>query len=240
MKVIIAGSRTISDINELYAAVREAGFEITEVVCGEARGVDLMGRWWASQKKIPVVSFPAEWNKDGRVAGYRRNQRMADYADALIAVWDGESVGTAHMIGVAHAAGLKIYIHRTLKEKLKVFVFGSNLKGIHGAGAAASAVKEYGAEWGVGEGRTGNAYAIPTKATPYKGRTLAEIRLSVNVFLGYAQAHPELEFLVTKVGTGLAGFTDEEMAPMFANAPSNCRFDPAWEKFGLWPWERKQ
>ncbi len=112
MKVIIAGSRTISDINELYAAVRESGFEITEVVCGEARGVDLMGRWWAAQKKIPIASFPADWAKDSRLAGYRRNHRMAGYADALIAVWDGESVGTAHMIGVAFAAGLKIYVHR--------------------------------------------------------------------------------------------------------------------------------
>lgn len=122
---------------------------------------------------------------------------------------------------------------------MKIFVFGSNLKGVHGRGAALAALNEHGAEWGVGEGRTGEAYAIPTKTTPYKGRTLQQIRLSVMVFLDYAQAHPELEFQVTKIGTGLAGYTDEQMAPMFQNAPENCRFDPGWEKFGLKPWETK-
>ncbi len=111
MKTIIAGSRSITDIAQVYEAVRASGFEITEVVCGEAAGVDALGRWWAAQKKILIASFPADWKKEGRVAGYRRNQRMAAYADALIAVWDGESVGTPHMIGVALAAGLKIHIH---------------------------------------------------------------------------------------------------------------------------------
>lgn len=120
---------------------------------------------------------------------------------------------------------------------MSIFVFGSNLKGVHGRGAAVSAVREYGAEWGVGEGRTGQAYALPTKETPYRGRGLQKIRLSVDKFLEYAQAHPELEFLVTKIGTGLAGYSDEQMAPMFEGAPANCRFDPAWEKFGLKPWE---
>jgi hypothetical protein len=91
----------------------------------------------------------------------------------------------------------------------------------------------------VGEGRTGNAYAIPTKETPYKVRSLAQIFVSVMDFLSYAHAHPEMEFKVTKVGTGLAGYTDEQMAPMFASAgpPENCSFDPGWEKYGLKVWE---
>jgi hypothetical protein len=120
-----------------------------------------------------------------------------------------------------------------------IFVFGSNMKGVHGAGAAATAAREYGAEFGVGEGRTGNAYAIPTKETPYKVRSLAQIFVSVMDFLSYAHAHPEMEFKVTKVGTGLAGYTDEQMAPMFASAgpPENCSFDPGWEKYGLKVWE---
>ena len=116
MKVILAGSRTITDIEALHTAIRESGFEITEVVCGEASGVDRLGRWWAGQHGIPVASFPADWTKDGHRAGYKRNQRMAAYADALIAVWDGESVGTPHMIGVALAAGLKIHIHTVGKN----------------------------------------------------------------------------------------------------------------------------
>lgn len=117
-----------------------------------------------------------------------------------------------------------------------IFVFGSNVKGVHGAGAATTAMWKYGAQWGEGEGRTGDAYAIPTKETPYKGRNLAQIRFSVMVFLDYAEEHPELEFLVTRIGCGLAGYTDEQMAPMFATAPANCYFDPTWEKYGLKPW----
>ena len=115
MKTIIAGSRGITDIMPLYDAIRESGFEITEVVCGEARGVDAMGRWWAQHNNIPIASFAADWNRDGKKAGFLRNLRMAQYAEALIAVWDGKSVGTAHMIRAARAAGLKIYTHRTDK-----------------------------------------------------------------------------------------------------------------------------
>lgn len=115
MKVILAGSRSISSMEALHTAIRESGFEITEVVCGEAAGVDKLGRWWAQQHKIPVASFPANWKIEGRLAGYARNQRMAEYAEALIAVWDGKSVGTAHMIGVAFAAGLKVYVYRYRK-----------------------------------------------------------------------------------------------------------------------------
>jgi hypothetical protein len=122
---------------------------------------------------------------------------------------------------------------------MKIFVFGSNLKGIHGAGAARWAAEKYGAEFGVGEGRTGAAYAIPTKTTPYKTRTLTQVRFSIMEFLDYADAHPELEFMVTRIGCGLAGFADEEIAPIFEAAapPANCRFDPQWEKFGLKHWE---
>lgn len=112
MKTILAGSRAITDMTPLYDAIRASGFEITEVVCGEARGVDTLGRWWTQHNNIPVASFPADWNRDGRKAGFLRNLKMARYAEALIAVWDGKSVGTAHMIGAARAQGLKIYVHR--------------------------------------------------------------------------------------------------------------------------------
>lgn len=102
MKVIIAGSRTICDYSEVETAVRRSGFTVTEVVSGMARGADRLGIEWADNHGVPVKKFFAQWRtKDGecdRSAGMRRNERMADYADALIAIWDGESSGTKHMM----------------------------------------------------------------------------------------------------------------------------------------------
>ncbi len=112
MKVILAGSRSIKDFAHLEAAISESGFEITEVVCGEAPGVDKMGRHWAEQNQIPVKSFPAKWEEDKRMAGFKRNVQMAEYANALIAVWDGWSTGTAHMIATASLMALPILIYR--------------------------------------------------------------------------------------------------------------------------------
>jgi len=132
MKVILAGCRCITGSNELTAAIRESGFEITEVVCGEARGVDALGRWWAGQHSIPVASFPADWDRDGRSAGYLRNVRMAEYADALIAVWNNKSPGTRHMIQTAREKGLKVYIHLVSRTNAviaaKKFVVGEDVE----------------------------------------------------------------------------------------------------------------
>jgi len=111
VKTIIAGSRGITDIKIVEQAIKDSGFEITEVVCGMARGVDLLGKRWADSNDIPVAKFPANWEDFGRKAGYMRNAEMAAYAEALIAIWDGESRGTAHMIGKASSKGLKIYVH---------------------------------------------------------------------------------------------------------------------------------
>jgi len=102
MKVIIAGSRHLGTPMQIVAAVEASKFKITQVVCGMARGVDLAGRNWAYQREIRIVPFPAHWRLPNGVldkgAGFRRNQQMAEYADALIAVWDGHSRGTKHMI----------------------------------------------------------------------------------------------------------------------------------------------
>ena len=122
---------------------------------------------------------------------------------------------------------------------MKIFVFGSNTQGIHGKGAARDAYEFYGAEWGVGEGRTGYSFAIPTKLSVRRVRRLVDIRASVDLFMEYAKAHPELDFLVTRVGCGYAGFNDDQMAPMFQGSPDNCSFDPRWERFGLKPWAEK-
>lgn len=98
-------------------------------------------------------------------------------------------------------------------EPNEIFVFGSNLAGSHGGGAARIANEQFGAEWGVGVGRTGQCYAIPTMQGGVE-----TIRPYVDEFIDYAKQHPELVFLVTRIGCGIAGFTDEQIAPLFAEA----------------------
>lgn len=102
MKVIIAGSRTIQDdtLKIIDDAVKESTFNIETLVCGMARGVDMMGFNWAKNNKISIKEFPADWNKYGKKAGYLRNVEMGNYADCLIAIWDGESKGTKTMIEI--------------------------------------------------------------------------------------------------------------------------------------------
>lgn len=113
MKTIIAGSRDGVTERELNIALTlpDRDWSITEVVSGTARGVDKWGEQWASEWSIPVKRMPANWDEHGRSAGYIRNAEMAAYADALIAVWDGESKGTRHMIECAKKAGLKVIVH---------------------------------------------------------------------------------------------------------------------------------
>ena len=101
----------------------------------------------------------------------------------------------------------------TRLEPNEIFVFGSNLAGFHGGGAARIAYEQFGAEWGVGVGRTGQCYAIPTMQGGVE-----TIRPYVDEFIRYAEQHPELTFLVTRIGCGIAGFTDEQIAPLFAAA----------------------
>lgn len=110
-----------------------------------------------------------------------------------------------------------------------VFVFGSNLKGVHGAGAARVAAERYGARHGVAFGPTGRAYAIPTKRHYAEdGMPLAEIAKHVNAFLVYARAHPWTLFAVTRIGCGFAGYGDDDVAPLFADAPEHCELPEGW------------
>ena len=95
----------------------------------------------------------------------------------------------------------------------QIFVFGSNLEGMHGGGAAKIAHEKFGAVWGQGVGFQGRSYAIPTMHGP-----VDDIKPYVDDFLSFAGEHPELEFLVTRIGCGIAGFTDAEVAPLFASA----------------------
>ena len=110
MKVIIAGSRGITDIKLVEEAIRDSGFEITEVVSGCARGVDSLGESWAATHGISVKKFPAKWEENGKKAGYLRNIEMAKYADALIAIWADSSPGTKHMIKAAQDRSLKVHV----------------------------------------------------------------------------------------------------------------------------------
>lgn len=102
-----------------------------------------------------------------------------------------------------------------------VFVFGSNLAGRHGKGAAKWALENRGAVYGNGHGPQGNSYAIPTKDENLKTLPLAEIEIYVRMFRAYARVHPELAFQLTPIGCGLAGYKPEQIAPMFNGAPPN-------------------
>ncbi|MBR1447319.1 MAG: hypothetical protein IJ588_01050 [Prevotella sp.] len=101
---------------------------------------------------------------------------------------------------------------RELKEN-EIFVFGSNLEGYHGGGAARIALEEFGAVWGQGVGLQGRSYAIPTMQGGVE-----TIKSYVDEFYRFALEHPEYKFLVTRIGCGIAGFTPEEIAPLFCSA----------------------
>lgn len=110
----------------------------------------------------------------------------------------------------------------------RTFVFGSNLLGIHGGGAARYAAERLGALRGVGQGRTGRCYALPTCSSPGKPLALRQVNVHVAAFLHHAGTHPVERFFVSAVGCGIAGFTEEQVAPLFALAPDNCDLPPGW------------
>ena len=114
MKVIIAGSRTITDYEIVKTAIKNSGWldKMTVIVSGCARGVDKLGLRFAKENNISTAEFPADWKKYGRGAGYRRNAEMANYGDALIAVIQNNSVGTTDMISRMVDKGKPAYIDR--------------------------------------------------------------------------------------------------------------------------------
>lgn len=116
----------------------------------------------------------------------------------------------------------------------RVFVFGSNLRGIHGAGAARYAATALGALTGVNEGRTGRSYALPTCSKPGVPLSLREVKRHVDRFLLHAEfakadeREYDTRFFVSAVGCGIAGFKESEIAPLFKDAPDNCDLPPGW------------
>jgi hypothetical protein len=112
-----------------------------------------------------------------------------------------------------------------------IFVFGSNLAGIHGAGAAKVAYEKYGAEWGRGECLSGTSYAIPTKDNDIRTLPLARIAREVKLFLFQALCLRDVPFFVTRIGCGLAGYRDEDIAPMFKGCSDNCDLPEGWKEY---------
>lgn len=119
--------------------------------------------------------------------------------------------------------------------KDQVFVFGSNVAGHHGAGAAAQALLHHGAKLGQGVGYAvndmGSSFAIPTKDERIMTLPLEAIECFVWYFILFAQQHPEMVFNVTRIGCGLAGYKDQDIAPMFHEAPDNCNLPDGWRNF---------
>lgn len=118
MKWVITGSRHINDFNViskiLDSTLTKYGTP-EEFIHGNCWGVDKIGGWWASQKRIPVKKFPADWLNYGKAAGPIRNKEMAEYCsknDLCIAIWDGSSKGTKNMINLCENKGIKVEIHK--------------------------------------------------------------------------------------------------------------------------------
>lgn len=116
----------------------------------------------------------------------------------------------------------------TALKPTQIFVFGSNMAGSHGGGAARQAWMMFGAEQGVGEGVTGKCYAFPTLTENFEQCSNTQLKASRLKFYQYANAHPELEFLLTKVGCGIAGFNEDSMKKLFKNAPKNVIKPEDW------------
>jgi len=117
MRCLICGSRGINDYEVLKQAIKESGFEITEVVSGCAPGADRLGERWAKENNIPLHAKPADWNRYGKAAGFKRNKEMIEFISppecqdgCVIALWDGVSRGTQHTITMAKAAKIKLFV----------------------------------------------------------------------------------------------------------------------------------
>lgn len=129
------------------------------------------------------------------------------------------------------SANIRFHRDGTVPDNLQdIFVFGSNLAGIHGAGAAKVARDHFGAPFGAGCGLMGRSYAIPTKDKHVETMELNEIYQYVKHFIYFTQLFPKYSFFVTRVGCGLAGYSDSQIAPMFDGA-KNCSFAEQWRPY---------
>lgn len=249
--------RANQDVADIYAmrlmdAVLKSPdrrFEVAQVRSGGQTGYDIAFIKAALANDIPVKIHAAR----GRGGGFlvrRRNNRDAElgleeYLDELEV--NGESIQklidkmrTGVQEAVAPQTVRRIDLDEPIPTKAidpndskQVFVFGSNLKGVHGAGAAKTAKAQWGAQDGVGFGPTGRAYAIPTKRTPTRDTRqmeVYEVENYIEEFFDYAKANPDLDFMFTPVGTGLGGYELDELATIIARhayrdgVPNNVYF----------------
>ena len=114
-KVIVAGGRDFSDYDLLKSKLDNllVDRDPVEIVSGTAIGADKLGEFYAKRTQLAVALFPADWQPNGvfdKSAGYKRNAKMAEYADALVAFWDGKSRGTMHMIDLANKSGIQVRV----------------------------------------------------------------------------------------------------------------------------------
>lgn len=124
------------------------------------------------------------------------------------------------------------HVDGTLPEDHRwILVFGSNLRGAHGAGAARVAREFFGAEYGISLGLTGMSYAIPTKDSHLQTLSLDQIKRYIEEFVRFTHERPEFRFWVTRVGCGLAGYRDEQIAPLFRGCNGNCSFAEEWREY---------
>ncbi len=119
MRVIIAGSRSITDPAALDDAIARSGFEITEVITGDSRGVDDLAAHWATANRITCQIIPVEWNRYGGRADHIRNERISLMAQGCIALWDGFSRGTAELSEFMHLRGLQVCVLRCNPQEAK-------------------------------------------------------------------------------------------------------------------------
>ena len=121
-KLIVAGTRTFNNKPLAFHKIAHLTSKQTdvEIVCGEARGADTLGKLYANNNLLKLTSFPAEWDRYGKAAGYIRNDAMAKYADGLLVFWDGKSRGTMHMIKLAYKHKLKVKIVKYKEHNEKV------------------------------------------------------------------------------------------------------------------------
>jgi hypothetical protein len=222
-------------VHGVLAAVSR-GVKLTLIRSGGQTGIDQAGLVAALALGIPALGhYPAR---------FRRRNAQGNEVTATADAIRAELVAQA--AALKKGKGWDFHHDGSLPTELEkqVFVFGSNLAGRHGKGGAAVAKEQFGAQPGVGPGRQGQSYGIPTKDgrplpgiprpsfnDPKQTLPLAAIKPFVDDFIEYAKAHPDEQFFVTRIGCGLAGYEDKEVAPMFAAAPSNCSFPQDWK-----PW----
>jgi hypothetical protein len=185
------------------------------------------------------VSFVLCWTKDGCATEQERTVKTGGTGTAIvlahrlgIPVFNlGAQGAYENFVDFVLRAARIFHVDATAPDLSSVFVFGSNLAGRHGKGAAKLAKENFGAETGVGEGLMIKSYAIPTKDIALKTLPLPQVKKSVEAFIAFAKQHQDVPFFVTRIGCGLAGYSNADIAPMFALAPSNCSFAKEWE-----PW----